>query len=964
MLAGMSKTTHGLYALLNLVLAAASLQAADYYVSTSGSDSNPGTAAQPFRTITSAYSHAAAGVTIHVAPGVYTDYSSTWGIHLNKSGTASSPIVLVSQVPFGAIIDRQNASDGGQGFYVDGSYNVINGFEIRNAPHGGVSIWGDGNQILYNHIHQNGTPASTSTDGRDGAYSDLTTSGNVYIGNWIDHNGRAGSNLDHGLYLCGKNEVVCNNVLFANSASGLQIAGYNTVSNMKVYNNVMAWNGVSGIIVWQAMNGVDIKNNIIYHNGHYGLSFYAATGGGVVVNNNLSYGNGYGDFSFTDGGSTASYSQAGNVFADPHLVSETATSFDAHLSSSSPAIRAGLNLYSAIATDMDGAARPTSGSWDLGVYVYGSSSSTADTIPPTVSLSAPANSATVSGSAVTVSANASDSVGVAGVQFKLDGANLGNPITAAPYSMSWNSTSTANGTHTLTAVASDAAGNQTTATISVNVNNLSLAPTVTLTSPANGASFTAPATINLAASVTANGHTITQVQFYNGSSLLGVSASAPYSFALGNVSAGSYALSAKAVYDSGSSVASSSANVTVSAPTASTNLTFASTSGTISAPFVINSGAIMQAANTGVTAGGQAIYTFNISVAGDYVVSALVNAPSTDNNSLFVNIDAQPTDPTMIWDIPVTTGFASQTVSWRGTGTVSSTSASGLTAQYGPKVFSLTAGTHQLIIRGRESNVQVGTITIARSGLNTPPPPPTVSLTSPATGASFTAPATINLAASVTANGHTISQVQFYNGSSLLGIATSAPYSFTWSNVSAGNYALSARAVYDSGSSVASPSANVTVSAPAASTNLTFASTSGTISAPFVVNSGAIMQAANTSVTAGGQAIYTFNISVAGNYVVSALVNAPSTDNNSLFINIDAQPTDPTMIWDIPVTTGFASRTVSWRGTGTVSSTSASGLTAQYGPKVFSLSAGTHQLIVRGRESNVQLGTFTIAPSN
>src|ERR1051325_7589713 len=167
MFGGMSKAIHGLYALLHLVLAAASVQAADYYVSTSGSDSNPGTAAEPFRTITSAYTHAAAGVTMHVAPGVYTDYTSGWGIHLGNSGTASNPIVLVSQVPWGAIIDRQNASDGGQGFYVDGSYNVINGFEIRNAPRGGFSLWGNGNQILNNHIHHNGTPASSSTDGRD-----------------------------------------------------------------------------------------------------------------------------------------------------------------------------------------------------------------------------------------------------------------------------------------------------------------------------------------------------------------------------------------------------------------------------------------------------------------------------------------------------------------------------------------------------------------------------------------------------------------------------------------------------------------------------------------------------------------------------------------------------------------------------------------------------------------------------
>src|SRR5262245_40006479 len=94
-----------LYALsLSLVLATTVAPAADYYVSTSGSDSGPGTSAQPFRTITYAYSRASAGTTIHVAPGVYYDYQSQWGIHLGKSGTASSPIVLQSQVVDGAII--------------------------------------------------------------------------------------------------------------------------------------------------------------------------------------------------------------------------------------------------------------------------------------------------------------------------------------------------------------------------------------------------------------------------------------------------------------------------------------------------------------------------------------------------------------------------------------------------------------------------------------------------------------------------------------------------------------------------------------------------------------------------------------------------------------------------------------------------------------------------------------------
>ena len=83
-----------------------------------------------------------------------------------------------------------------------------------------------------------------------------------------------------------------------------------------------------------------------------------------------------------------------------------------------------------------------------------------DTTPPTVGITAPAGGSTVSGT-VTVSANATDNAGVVGVQFKLDGANLGAEDTAAPYSVSW-STAGLSGTHTLAAVARDAAGNTTT----------------------------------------------------------------------------------------------------------------------------------------------------------------------------------------------------------------------------------------------------------------------------------------------------------------------------------------------------------------------------------------------------------------------------------------------------------------------------------------------------------------------
>lgn len=95
----------------------------------------------------------------------------------------------------------------------------------------------------------------------------------------------------------------------------------------------------------------------------------------------------------------------------------------------------------------------------------------ADTVPPTASLTAPASGSTVSG-AVAVSASASDNVGVAGVQFKLDGVSLGAEDTAAPYAVSWNTASSTNGSHTLTAVARDTAGNQATApAVTVTVAN-------------------------------------------------------------------------------------------------------------------------------------------------------------------------------------------------------------------------------------------------------------------------------------------------------------------------------------------------------------------------------------------------------------------------------------------------------------------------------------------------------------
>ena len=99
-----------------------------------------------------------------------------------------------------------------------------------------------------------------------------------------------------------------------------------------------------------------------------------------------------------------------------------------------------------------------------------------DTTPPAVSITSPASGATVSGT-ISVTATASDNRGVSGVQFQLDAANSGSEDTAAPYSIAWDTTTAPNGTHTLTAIARDAAGNQTTSEpVTVTVSNAAPPP--------------------------------------------------------------------------------------------------------------------------------------------------------------------------------------------------------------------------------------------------------------------------------------------------------------------------------------------------------------------------------------------------------------------------------------------------------------------------------------------------------
>ncbi|NTV23659.1 MAG: hypothetical protein HGA85_04765 [Nanoarchaeota archaeon] len=135
---------------------------------------------------------------------------------------------------------------------------------------------------------------------------------------------------------------------------------------------------------------------------------------------------------------------------------------------------------------------------------------------------------------------------------------------------------------------------------------------------------------------------------------------------------------------------------------------------------------------------------------------------------------------------------------------------------------------------------------------------------------------------------------------------------------------------------------------------LSWEAEAGTITTPYVTAQGAIYQINDVSTPSnGGKASYLFNVDKPGGYIVKLILNASGEDKNSLYINIDSEPTEPYNVWDIPLTTGFEERIAGWRGSGTYNSN-------EFVPKSFNLEAGQHELIIRGREKYTMLDKITI----
>ena len=193
---------------------------------------------------------------------------------------------------------------------------------------------------------------------------------------------------------------------------------------------------------------------------------------------------------------------------------------------------------------------------------YSNIVSVAEATPPTVSITAPATNSTISGT-VSVTASASDNVGVSKVEFYLNGV-LKTTDTSTPYLYSLNTATLTSGTYTLMAKAYDAAGNVgQSSTVSVSVVNDTTAPIVSLTSPANNATVSGTTTMVASASDNVG---VSKVEFYRSGTLLYATNVAPFSYAWNTttVTNGSYTMTAKAYDNTGNVTTSANVLVTVS----------------------------------------------------------------------------------------------------------------------------------------------------------------------------------------------------------------------------------------------------------------------------------------------------------------------------------------------------------------------------------------------------------------
>jgi hypothetical protein len=419
-----------------------SLQAATYYVATTGSDTNSGALSQPYKTITKGASILKPGDILLVQQGTYAEALSTVpsGIDWNspvtiKAYDPNNKPVIAPPSGKDRVVMFSTVNGIGQhhiivdGFVLDGTnvgYDVIKitysgtddskaahhirlmNSELKNAPKQGVLTSGSAgqyNEFINLNIHNNGT-----TNQHHGLY--IATSNNLVEKSTIHDNAGYGVHVYNQDTWNDDNNIVRGNTIYNNAGAGNYGAGIilSSGTGHLAYNNIIYGNAI-GIQVDYGAIGAKVYNNTLYKNDRNSASSDIPAnidiepnpnpGNGVIGSNNEIINNIVSDHKHYGVYNAAAQTQiknnliynqtdgyirlggaisANNITGVSPLFVELA-SYNFHLQSTSPAIDKGLSL-ALVPTDNEGTVRPKGASFDIGAYEY---TTVANTASPTSS---------------------------------------------------------------------------------------------------------------------------------------------------------------------------------------------------------------------------------------------------------------------------------------------------------------------------------------------------------------------------------------------------------------------------------------------------------------------------------------------------------------------------------------------------------------------------------------------------